>query len=109
VAGTPVTGPSSGNSRFKITIPAYTGYSYEIYGNPTMADLAWGALPFSVSATDAIDRTMHTAASDGTLDLYVESKALKGFYYVSFRLPGANTGTPGTSAAGGGTGGPGAP
>ena len=25
---------------------------------------------------------------------YVEEKASKGFYYVSFRVPGANTGTP---------------
>ena len=32
--------------------------------------------------------------SNGTLNLYLEEKAAKGFYYVSFRVPGANTGTP---------------
>jgi hypothetical protein len=26
--------------------------------------------------------------------IYLEAKAVKGFYYVSFRVPGANTGTP---------------
>jgi protocatechuate 3,4-dioxygenase beta subunit len=100
VAGSLVAGPSGGNPRYKITAPAYAGYSYEIYGNPTLADLAWAALPFSLTETGTIDRNIHTAASEGTLDLYVEAKALKGFYYVSFRVPGANTGTPGTSGGG---------
>ena len=73
---------------------AYTGYTYEIYGNPTMADLGWKALPFAVSQTGTIDRNKHTATADGSLNLYVERKAERGFYFVSFRVPGANTGTP---------------
>lgn len=83
-----------GSSRYKISFPAYTGYTYEVYGNPTMAALAWAALPFSLSAGGAIDRNKYTATSNSTLDLYVEGKSSKGFYHVSFRVPGANTGTP---------------
>lgn len=94
VAGTPVAGPSGGKDRFKLTIPAYAGYSYEVYGNPTFADLGWSALPFSLSATGAIDRSIHTATAEGTLDVFVEQKAVKGFYAVTFRVPGANTGSP---------------
>ena len=98
-------GPTAGDARFKITVPAYTGYRYEIYGNPTLADLAWAALPFSLAQTGAIDRNIYTATADGSLDLFVEQKSLKGFYSVSFRVPGANTGTPGSAAGGGGPGG----
>ena len=94
IAGTAVAGPSGGKPRLKITIPAYAGYSYEIYGNPTLGALAWGALPFSLTPAGAIDHTLYTARSNGTLDLYLEQKAAKGFYFVSFRVPGANTGTP---------------
>jgi len=94
IAGKLVAGPSAGNARYQITIPAYTGYSYEIYSNPTMADLAWGALPFSLSQTGTIDRNIYSATGEGTLNLYVEAKSAKGFYYVAFRVPGANTGTP---------------
>jgi hypothetical protein len=83
-----------GSARYRINVPAYAGYTYEIYGNPTLADLSWTALPFSMSQTGTIDRHKHTATSEGTLSLYVEAKALKGFYKVSFRVPGANTGTP---------------
>ena len=93
-AGTAVAGPTGGNPRYKISFPTYAGYSYEIYGNPTMAKLAWGALPFSLTQTGTIDRNIYTATSDGTLNFYVEAKSAKGFYYVSFRVPGANTGTP---------------
>jgi hypothetical protein len=60
-----------------------------------------------MAATGEIDRNIFTASSEGTLDLYVEQKAVKGYYYVSFRIPGANTGTPGSGAAGGPGGGPG--
>jgi len=94
IAGASVSGPAGGNPRFKIAIPATTGYSYEVYGNPTMGALTWSALPFSLSQTGTIDRNIYTAPSSGTLNLYVERKAAKGFYYVSFRVPGANTGTP---------------
>jgi hypothetical protein len=75
-------------------VPAYTGYTYEIYSNPTMADLGWQALPFSLTQAGTIDRNKQTATSDGSLSFYVERKATKGFYYVSFRVPGANVGTP---------------
>lgn len=94
VSGGAVAGPTAASPRFKISIPAYAGYSYEVYGNPTMGSLSWSALPFSLSQTGAIDRNIYTAATDGTLDLYLETKAVKGFYYVSFRVPGANVGTP---------------
>ena len=94
VAGTTVAGPTGANARYRLSVPAYTGYSYEIYGNPTLADLSWAALPFSLTQTGAIDRNIHTAGSNGTLHLFVEQKAVKGFYAVSFRIPGANTGTP---------------
>jgi len=104
VAGTTVAGPAGSNSRFNIRVPAYTGYSYEIYGNPMLGALSWAALPFSLTQTGAIDRHIYTATSDGALDLYLEQKAVKGFYYVSFRTPGANSGTPGSGAGGGGLG-----
>jgi protocatechuate 3,4-dioxygenase beta subunit len=94
VAGTLVPGPSGGNPRYRLTIPAYANYTYEIYGNATLADLEWRALPFSLLQTGAMDRHKYTATSQGSLNLYVEVKAEKGFYKVSFRVPGANTGTP---------------
>ncbi|MBN9691612.1 MAG: hypothetical protein J0M24_15345 [Verrucomicrobia bacterium] len=91
VAGVPV---SSGGGRFRITVPAYVGYSYEVYANPTFADLGWKALPFALTESGTLDRNIHTAASEGSLDLYVAAAATKGFFYVSYRVPGANTGTP---------------
>jgi protocatechuate 3,4-dioxygenase beta subunit len=94
VAGTIVSGPPGGNPRYKVSIPAYAGFSYEIYANPTLGNLAWAALPFALSPTGAIDRNISTAASNGTLDIYVEAKSVRGFYFIAFRLPGANTGTP---------------
>lgn len=93
LAGTPVAGPTN-STRFQLSVPAYTGYTYEIYGNPTLGALAWAALPFSLSQTGAINTNKFTAASNGTLNLYLEEKAAKGFDYVAFRVPGANTGTP---------------
>ncbi|MBI1841650.1 MAG: hypothetical protein HYR88_12470 [Verrucomicrobia bacterium] len=94
LAGAVVPGPQSGTQRFRITLPAYAGYTYEIYANPTHADLGWQALPFSLSQMGAIDRNKQTASADGPLVLYVDQKATKGFYSISFRVPGANTGTP---------------
>jgi len=93
-AGTMVSGPVGSNPRYRINVPAYAGYTYEIYGNPTLADLDWAALPFAIAQTGIIDRHKHTATSEGALSLYVEAKAVKGFYKVSFRPPGVNTGTP---------------
>ncbi len=106
VAGGAVAGPSGSAPRYKITIPAYSGYSYEVYGNPTLGSLSWGALPFSLTQLGTIDRNIYTAAADGSLDLYLSARSVKGFYYVSFRVPGANIGTPGSGAVGGGPGGP---
>jgi len=94
VAGLVVVGPVGGNPRYRLSVPAYTGYSYEVYGNPTMADLSWTALAFSLTETGAIDQNIFTATADGTLHLFVEARAVRGFYTVSFRVPGANTGTP---------------
>jgi hypothetical protein len=94
VAGALVTGSAGANPRYRITAPAYAGYSYEIYGNPTLANLSWTALPFGLTETGAIDRNIFTATSDGTLNLFVEARSARGFYTVSFRVPGANTGTP---------------
>lgn len=94
VAGEPVTGPSGGKPRYKLTLPAYSNYTYEVYGNPTLADLEWKALPFAITQTGSVDRHKHTVSSDGTLTVYVETQATKGFYKVSFRVPGSNTGTP---------------
>jgi protocatechuate 3,4-dioxygenase, beta subunit len=94
VAGALVAGPVGGNPRYRLTVPAYANYTYEIYGNPTLADLEWSALPFSLTQAGAIDRHKHTATAEGTLNLYVEARSTKGFYTVSFRVPGANTGTP---------------
>jgi protocatechuate 3,4-dioxygenase beta subunit len=94
VAGTLVSGSAGGNPRYRLRVPAYAGYTYEIYGNPTLAEFEWRALPFSISETGAIDRHKHTATADGSLNFYVEARAVKGFHAVSFRVPGANTGTP---------------
>lgn len=93
LAGTPVIGPG-GALRYRLSLPAYVGYTYEVYGNPTLADLDWKALPFSIEEAGAIDRHKHTATAEGTLNLYVARAADRGFYRVTFRVPGANTGTP---------------
>jgi len=116
IAGTPVTGPTN-STRFKLTIPAYANYTYEVYGNPTLfnagngvinlgtattdlstlatrTNMGWGALPFALSQTGVINTNKFTAGSSGTLNLYLDAQATKGFYFVTFRVPGANTGTP---------------
>lgn len=94
VAGTAIGGLTAGSVRYQLTVPAYVGYTYEIYGNPTLSDLDWKALPFSLAPAAVVDRHKHTATSEGTLTFYVDSKAERGFYKVAFRVPGANTGTP---------------
>jgi len=108
VAGAPVAGPTN-STRFKLSIPAYANYTYEIYGNPTLANagssltnwssssltnMSWAALPFALTQTGAVNTNKFTASSDGVLSLFLEEKAVKGFYYVSFRVPGENSGTP---------------
>lgn len=91
--GTLVAG-ASGAPRYRITIPAFANYCYEIYANPTLADMEWKALPFSLDHTGAPDRHKHVATAEGSLSFYVDAPAERGFYKVSFRPPGANTGTP---------------
>ncbi len=109
IAGAPLHNVG-GKPRFKVPVPAQKGYSYEVYANPTMGNLGWAALPFTIKSDGKVDRNIHTADREGTLDLYVEKPSVKGFYYVAFRVPGADTGTPGME--GGrmrGPGGPGGP
>ena len=89
-----LTGTTAAKGRYRLTVPVYAGYTYEIYANPTLTGLGSQTLPFAVSETGAIDRNKHTATGDGTADFYVARKALRDFYYVAFRVPGANTGTP---------------
>ena len=93
-AGATVPGPAGSAERYRLTFQAYQGYTYEVYANPTMANTTWGALPFALSQTGAIAANRYTATADGPLNLYVKAKALKSFYHVTFRVPGANTGTP---------------
>src|SRR5258706_3220169 len=107
IAGAQVAGPTN-SVRFKLSIPARTNFTYEVYGNPTMLDagsvtninlphrtnMGWAALPFALAQTGRINTNRITAKTNGTLNIYFEKKAAKGFYYVSFRVPGANKGTP---------------
>ena len=108
VGGEAVAGPTN-TTRFKISIPAYSNYTYEIYGNPTLfnvgnnitnwnssylTNMSWAALPFSLSQAGAVNTNKFTATSNSTLDVYLDEKSDKGFYFVSFRIPGENTGTP---------------
>ncbi len=108
IAGVAVSTRVSGKERFKVSVPAQKGYSYEVYANPTTGGLGWASLPFAMSETGKVDRNIHTATSEDTLNLFVEKPSVKGFYYVAFRVPGANTGTPGLEGRGprGGPGGP---
>jgi protocatechuate 3,4-dioxygenase beta subunit len=108
IAATSVAGPTN-SVRFKLSIPAFTNYTYEVYGNPTLANVGntitnwessyltnmnWGGLPFSLTQAGAVNTNRFTASSNGTLNLYLQEKAVKGFYYVSFRVPGENVGVP---------------
>jgi len=103
VAVSPAT--PAGKPRFKITVPAQAGYSYEVYADPTLGNLGWAALPFAMAPGSKLDRNIQTATAEGSLDLYVEKPSVKGFYHVAFRVPGANLGTPGEMRDG--PGGPG--
>lgn len=94
LAGTMVAGPSPGSPRYRLSFQAYADYTYEVYANPTLGALTWAALPFSLTQTGAIDRHKFTATTNGSLNLFLDAKPTKGFYFVSFRVPGANTGTP---------------
>jgi len=93
VAGVPVKG-ADGRVRYQVTLPAYAGYSYEVYANPTTGGHGRAVLPFSLDREARPDRGIYTATGEGSLDLFVERESVKGWYHVAFRLPGANTGTP---------------
>ena len=93
-AGATVPGPAGSAPRYRLTFPAYAGYTYEVYANPTLASTTWGALPFALSPLGGLAANRYTAAADGPLSLYVRARSLKGCYHVTFRVPGANTGTP---------------
>ncbi len=80
-----VPGPSGGNQRYALTIPAFANFIYEIYGNSSLAALTWGALPFSLTQTGAIDRNLYKPTTSGSVTLYVEKKPDKGIYKVTFR------------------------
>src|SRR5262245_8463167 len=92
IEGRPVAGPTN-TTRFMISIPARTNYTYEVYGNPTLLDtpntltnwaapsftnMSWAALPFSLSQGGAVNTNKFTAPTNGTLNLYLEEKAVKG-------------------------------
>lgn len=94
VRGEPTVSTTSSQRLFKLSFPAYEGYTYEIYANPTLADLDWKALPFCLDGSGVSDRNKHTMLSSETLTLFVTQPAERGFYKVSYRVPGANTGTP---------------
>jgi protocatechuate 3,4-dioxygenase beta subunit len=91
-----VAGPTSGTYRTKITIPAYTGYTYELYTSSTLGELDTQQIPFSLTQTGAVANHKYTATSTGSLSFYVPIKSAdtRRFYSVAYRIPGANTGVP---------------
>ena len=90
-----VAGPS-GTYRVKITIPASTGYTYELYTTTTMGETDSRNIPFALTATGAAGNHKYTATAAGSLSFYVPitNADARRFYSVSYRIPGANTGTP---------------
>ena len=90
VAGT------SGTYRVKLTIPAYAGYTYELYTNSTLDDIESRQIPFALTQTGAVSNHKYTATAAGSLSFYVPvaNADVRRFYSVSYRIPGANTGTP---------------
>ena len=96
---------SDGRTRYQVSLPGYSGYSYEVYANPTMGSLGWAALPFSIDRESSVDRNIITAEKEGPLTFFVDKPSIKGVYHVAFRVPGANAGTPG-DMGGMGPGGP---
>src|SRR5207237_9861269 len=87
-----VAGPTN-STRFKISIPAYANYTYEVYGNPTtlglgseltnwtapyLTNMSWAALPFALSQTGTVNTNKFTAPTNGTMNLYPATKPAKG-------------------------------
>jgi hypothetical protein len=106
VAATTVARPTN-SQRFKISIPACTNYTFEVYGNPTLANLGSGSTNLDSSyltnmswvrcrlrcrRTGALNTNKFTASSNGTLSLYLKEKAVKGFYYICFGRAGCEYG-----------------
>lgn len=91
-----VAGPTAGAYRAKLTIPAYTGYTYELYTTTSLEDLSQRQIPFALTQTGAVGNHKFTATSTGSLSIYVPltSADTRRFFSVSYRIPGANTGTP---------------
>ncbi|HEX2750753.1 MAG TPA: hypothetical protein VHM91_22300 [Verrucomicrobiales bacterium] len=87
-------GPDS--YRIKITIPAYTGYTYELYASTTMDALDSQCVPFSLTQAGTVANHKYTATSTGSLSFYIpiRNADVRRFYTVAYRVPGANTGTP---------------
>lgn len=92
VAGEAV--PGASRPRWKVVVPAYPGYAYEIYANPSHGPLGYAALPFALTATGHPDRNLTVAEKEGSLELYVEKESARGHYLIGYRVPGANLGTP---------------
>lgn len=80
----------------KITIPAYTGYTYELHAGSTLAEFDLTQVPFALTTAGTATHHKYTATSSGSLSIYVPLKDAdtRRFYSVSYRIPGANTGTP---------------
>ncbi len=80
--------------RWKVSVPAYPEYAYEVYANPTHGTLGYAALPFALTPEGKLETNIIKAEKEGRLDLYVEKESVKGAYLIGWRLPGANLGTP---------------
>jgi hypothetical protein len=57
-------------------------------------NMNWAALPFALLLAGIMNTNKFAATNDGTLKVFLQPTAARGFYSVSFRVPGANTGTP---------------
>ena len=94
IKGSEVLHPIGGSRRFRINVPVFKGYTYEIYSNPSLRKLDWKLLPFSISQNGLIDRNQYTSINDEIIRFYVDVKTNNGMFFVSYRLPGSNKGTP---------------
>jgi protocatechuate 3,4-dioxygenase beta subunit len=91
-----VAGPAAGTYRSKITLSAYTGYTYELYTGTSLDELETRSVPFFLSQTGAVANHKYTATANGSLSFYVPitNTDTRRFYTIAYRVPGANTGTP---------------
>ena len=91
-----VVGATADTYRAKITIPAYTGYTYELYSSTTLNEMDNQQIPFALTQAGAVGNHKFTATNTGSLSFYVpvRNADARRFYSVAYRVPGANTGTP---------------